>query len=225
MRKRGLVFVVLAAILTFLSWPCASQRRSPADTGAPQVTVSHSAGKWTLAGRKNTVELNESDFAVGVHAADDPVVPPGHARPFIPLHFTAAHKVILHHLDTETFQQFQDIFIVKTGFLLVFCIKRIHKLVEPAPRRGALRNHAPGKPERLHRLAECSGGLTGYAVAYLSYHFQFVFTGCVGFFSRHIPGQISVAAGQAHQGFINDNYRPEKICLFNVLRTEVSQGF
>ena len=68
MRKRGLVFVVLAAILTFLSWPCASQRRSPADTGAPQVTVSHSAGKWTLAGRKNTVELNESDFAVGVHA-------------------------------------------------------------------------------------------------------------------------------------------------------------
>src|SRR5271167_501766 len=68
MRKRRLGFIVLGAILTFLSWPCACQQRSPADTGAPQVTVSHLAGKWTVAGKNNTVELNESDFAVSIHA-------------------------------------------------------------------------------------------------------------------------------------------------------------
>ena len=47
--------------------PCAGQR-SPNDTGAPEVTVSHAAGKWTLTGKKNTVELNESDLAVTIKA-------------------------------------------------------------------------------------------------------------------------------------------------------------
>jgi hypothetical protein len=50
------------------SWPCAGQQRSPADTGEPQVTVSHTAGKWVLEGRKNIVELDEPDFSVSVHA-------------------------------------------------------------------------------------------------------------------------------------------------------------
>jgi hypothetical protein len=68
MGKRRLILVVLAATLTFWSRPSSGQQRSPADTGAPQVAVSHSSGKWTLTGRKNIVELNESDFAVGVHA-------------------------------------------------------------------------------------------------------------------------------------------------------------
>ena len=47
---------------------CAAQQRTPADTGAPEVTVSHTAGTWTLAGHKNTVELNESTLAVAIHA-------------------------------------------------------------------------------------------------------------------------------------------------------------
>ncbi|HKE24723.1 MAG TPA: DUF5696 domain-containing protein [Bryobacteraceae bacterium] len=45
-----------------------AQPRSPADTGAPQVTVTHSGSKWTLAGRKNSVELDATSLAVVVHA-------------------------------------------------------------------------------------------------------------------------------------------------------------
>ena len=43
-------------------------QRSPEDTGTPEVRVNHSAGKWTIAGKKNTVELNESDLAVSVRS-------------------------------------------------------------------------------------------------------------------------------------------------------------
>ncbi len=56
----------LALILICLS-PCAAQR-SPADTGAPEVAVTHAAGKWTIAGRRNTVELDQSSLAITVHA-------------------------------------------------------------------------------------------------------------------------------------------------------------
>ena len=36
--------------------------------GAPAVTVSHASGKWVIAGRKNTVSLNEIDLAIRVQA-------------------------------------------------------------------------------------------------------------------------------------------------------------
>jgi Family of unknown function (DUF5696) len=55
--------VVLAALAC-----CAAQPRSPADTGAPQVTVSHSAGKWTVAGRRNTIDVDASNLAITIHA-------------------------------------------------------------------------------------------------------------------------------------------------------------
>lgn len=55
------------ASLLFVALACAAQT-SPSDTGAPRVTVSHAAGRWTLAGARNTVEVNESDLAVSVHA-------------------------------------------------------------------------------------------------------------------------------------------------------------
>ena len=45
-----------------------STQRSPQDTGAPEVRVTHSSGKWTIAGKKNTVELNEGDLAVSVRS-------------------------------------------------------------------------------------------------------------------------------------------------------------
>ena len=45
-----------------------AQQRSPADTGAPQVTVTHAGSKWRLAGRKNTVELDAASLAISVHA-------------------------------------------------------------------------------------------------------------------------------------------------------------
>ena len=45
-----------------------AQPRSPADTGAPQVTVTHSGSQWTLAGKKQTVTLDASNLAIAVHA-------------------------------------------------------------------------------------------------------------------------------------------------------------
>jgi len=56
-----------AVLLAFRPGVCAAQD-APSDTGAPQVAVTHAAGKWTLAGRKNTVVLNEADLAVTVQS-------------------------------------------------------------------------------------------------------------------------------------------------------------
>jgi Family of unknown function (DUF5696) len=50
-------FTLPCAALLALVLPCAAQ-----------VSVSHSTGKWTIAGKKNTMELNESDLAIAVHA-------------------------------------------------------------------------------------------------------------------------------------------------------------
>ena len=36
------------------------------DWGAPAVTVSHAGGNWIIAGKKNTVTINESDLAINV---------------------------------------------------------------------------------------------------------------------------------------------------------------
>jgi hypothetical protein len=55
------------ALCACLAGPGAAQV-SPADTGAPEVKVSHAGGKWTLAGRKNTVVFNDSDLSVMVQA-------------------------------------------------------------------------------------------------------------------------------------------------------------
>ena len=68
MRNHRLFLAALSVTLAFVTWPCSGQQRSPSDTGEPQVAVSHSAGTWTIAGKKNTVELKESDLAVSVHA-------------------------------------------------------------------------------------------------------------------------------------------------------------
>jgi hypothetical protein len=55
------------ALILLCASSCLAQR-SPADTGAPEVTVSCTAGKWTLAGRRNTIEFEPSNFAITVHA-------------------------------------------------------------------------------------------------------------------------------------------------------------
>ena len=36
--------------------------------GAPPVNISHSGGKWTIAGRKQSVVLNETNFTIEIHA-------------------------------------------------------------------------------------------------------------------------------------------------------------
>jgi len=36
--------------------------------GAPDIKVAHANGKWTIAGKKNVVTINESDLAMKVQA-------------------------------------------------------------------------------------------------------------------------------------------------------------
>jgi hypothetical protein len=55
------------AFLTLSIGPCYGQI-TPEQWGAPPVQVSHTAGRWTIAGRKNTVVLDEKDFSIVVHA-------------------------------------------------------------------------------------------------------------------------------------------------------------
>ena len=61
------VVLILAGLATFGN--AQSQTRSAADTGAPQVAISHSGSTWKLAGQKNSVEFNQSTFSLAVHAA------------------------------------------------------------------------------------------------------------------------------------------------------------
>jgi len=64
---------VFRAALCF--WYCISAFAQPNEQalpreqwGAPPVNISHSGGKWTLAGRKQSVSLNETSFTIEIHA-------------------------------------------------------------------------------------------------------------------------------------------------------------
>lgn len=52
--------------------PVQSPRQTRAEWGAPPVTVNHTAGRWVIAGKKNRVELNDSDLAVSIMAEGVP---------------------------------------------------------------------------------------------------------------------------------------------------------
>jgi hypothetical protein len=39
---------------------------------APPVNISHSGGKWTIAGPKQSVSLNETSFIIEIHAGPAP---------------------------------------------------------------------------------------------------------------------------------------------------------
>jgi hypothetical protein len=56
--------------LLFLLSPIALAQQPPREQrGAPPITVSHADGKWTIAGRQNTISLNETDLALRVQAS------------------------------------------------------------------------------------------------------------------------------------------------------------
>src|SRR6266498_3379804 len=64
-RTSGVLFVLaLCVLISSLSQaqqtPQKARQTSSAQWGAPSVNVSHSAGKWIIAGRKNSVTLSES---------------------------------------------------------------------------------------------------------------------------------------------------------------------
>ncbi len=54
--------------LVFCAGLSTAQPRPAADTGAPQVTVTHTGDTWTLTGRKHTVEIDAKSLAIAVHA-------------------------------------------------------------------------------------------------------------------------------------------------------------
>ncbi|HTS26494.1 MAG TPA: DUF5696 domain-containing protein [Bryobacteraceae bacterium] len=62
-------FALLAPVvlLALVSRPCEGQI-APEEWGAPAVHVSHSGGKWTIAGKKNTATLDEKDLSLSVQA-------------------------------------------------------------------------------------------------------------------------------------------------------------
>ena len=62
----------LVARIAFFAIACHAlsfaQRLPREEWGAPAVNVSRAEGKWIIAGKKNKVTLNESDFALSVQA-------------------------------------------------------------------------------------------------------------------------------------------------------------
>lgn len=50
------------------AWPMAAQPLPREQWGAPLVSVSHDGGKWTIAGKKQTITLNDSDLVLAIQA-------------------------------------------------------------------------------------------------------------------------------------------------------------
>jgi hypothetical protein len=64
----ALLIVIPATAQNSQQPPAQSPPQTRAQWGAPDVSVTHAAGQWTIAGKKNQVVLNESDLAVSVTA-------------------------------------------------------------------------------------------------------------------------------------------------------------
>jgi len=62
-----LVLLPPIAFLAFSGWPSIAQV-TPEEWGAPPAKVSRAAGKWTIAGKKNTAVLDEKDLSLTVQA-------------------------------------------------------------------------------------------------------------------------------------------------------------
>src|SRR6185369_9781766 len=58
------------ALILFLSSVAFTQQLTREQWGAPEVRVSETNGKWTIAGKKNVITLNETDLAMKVQAAE-----------------------------------------------------------------------------------------------------------------------------------------------------------
>ena len=65
MSHQRLVIFAFTAVLFVSS--CVSAQQLPREQwGAPPITVSHAGGKWTIAGRKNTITINEADLSMRI---------------------------------------------------------------------------------------------------------------------------------------------------------------
>ncbi len=61
-------FIRVVIWLCFWSAPLLAETLSREQWGAPLVAVSHAKGGWTIAGKKNTVMMDEANLAIGVQA-------------------------------------------------------------------------------------------------------------------------------------------------------------
>jgi hypothetical protein len=67
--KHSLASVIASGLLVVSSTsPSVVQKLPREQWGAPAINVSHEGGKWTIAGRKNKVTLNDADLALTVQA-------------------------------------------------------------------------------------------------------------------------------------------------------------
>jgi Family of unknown function (DUF5696) len=61
--------IATSALLLLILCPLVLSQQLPREQwGAPAINVSHAGGKWTIAGKKTTATLNDSDLAVSVQA-------------------------------------------------------------------------------------------------------------------------------------------------------------
>src|SRR5436190_11045256 len=67
---RYLCVLCASTVMLVFSFQTSAQQLPRAQWGAPEVNVAQGSGKWTIAGKKNTVTLNESDLAMKVQAGN-----------------------------------------------------------------------------------------------------------------------------------------------------------
>src|SRR6185436_11853429 len=66
LHRHSIIFAIAA---TFVIASCALAQKLPREQwGAPAVSVTHEAGKWVIAGKRNKVTMNDTDFALSVVA-------------------------------------------------------------------------------------------------------------------------------------------------------------
>src|SRR6266540_6245139 len=68
--RRLCVLCVSAVMLCVFPSSTPPQQLSRGQWGAPAVNISQAGGKWTIAGKRNTVTLDESDLAMKVQAGN-----------------------------------------------------------------------------------------------------------------------------------------------------------
>jgi len=67
---RYLCVLCVSAVMLVISFQTSAQQLARPQWGAPEVSVTQASGKWTIAGKRNTVTVAESDLAMKVQAGN-----------------------------------------------------------------------------------------------------------------------------------------------------------
>ncbi len=132
-------------------------------------------------------------------------MPPGHARPLVPLLGVAGDEVELHDLDAQALDELQHVGVGELAALDVLFIEGVHILVEPAAGDGTVGDHHPVEPEILDGVPEAPGGLLRDPVAGVRHLLQLGLPHRVGAFARRLGAGVAVAVIHAHHGLQGHN--------------------